>query len=91
MSDSSAAESENAALDQRKSLANEADRLLKATEIQSELGVSRATAYRLMTDGTLPVYRFGGTKGRRVMVRVSLRDLRDWLATHRSAYCKPVR
>ena len=61
------------------------DRLLKAREIQHELGVSRATAYRLMTDGTLPTYRFGGAKGKRVMVRVSLRDLRLWLANHRGA------
>jgi excisionase family DNA binding protein len=56
------------------------DRLLRATEIQRALGISRATAYRLMTDGTLPTYRFGGRKGRRAMIRVSLRDLRAWIA-----------
>jgi excisionase family DNA binding protein len=60
------------------------DRLLRACEIQRELGVSRATAYRMMTDGTLPAYRFGGRHGRRAMVRVSCRDLRDWLAAHKS-------
>jgi len=70
-------------LDQRGLSADSEDRLLKAKEIQRELGVSRATAYRMMTDGTLPAYRFGGVKGRRVMVRVSLRDLRRWLANHR--------
>ena len=62
---------------------NTEDRLLRAREIQRELGVSRATAYRMMTDGTLPAYRFGGTNGRRAMVRVSLRDLRSWLENHR--------
>ncbi len=60
------------------------DRLLRATEVQQELGVSRATAYRLMTDGSLPVYRFGGRRGQRAMVRVSVKDLKQWLAAHRS-------
>jgi excisionase family DNA binding protein len=59
------------------------DRLLKATDLQRELGVSRATAYRMMTDGTLPTYRFGGRNGRRAMVRVSLKELRAWLDSHR--------
>ena len=54
------------------------DRLLRASEVQRELGISRATAYRMMTDGTLPVYRFSGQRGRRTMVRVSSRDLREW-------------
>jgi excisionase family DNA binding protein len=60
------------------------DRLLKAREIQRELGVSRATAYRMMADGTLPIYRFGGRGGQRAMIRVSLRDLRAWIAAHRT-------
>jgi excisionase family DNA binding protein len=60
------------------------DRLLRAAEIQRELGVSRATAYRMMTDGTLPAYRFGGRNGRRPMVRVSQKELRAWLADHRA-------
>jgi len=60
------------------------DRLLRAIEVQRELGVSRATAYRMMTDGTLPAYRFGGRNGRRPMVRVSLRELRRWLAARRA-------
>jgi len=54
------------------------DRLLRASEVQRELGISRATAYRMMTDGTLPVYRFSGQRGRRMMVRVSSKDLREW-------------
>jgi excisionase family DNA binding protein len=61
------------------------DRLLKASEVQRELGISRATAYRMMTDGTLPVYRFGGRKGRRAMVRVSYKELRTWIAAHKGA------
>ncbi len=61
------------------------DRLLKAVEVQRELGVSRATAYRMMTDGTLPAYRFGGRHGRRPMVRVSRKELRAWLDAHRAA------
>ena len=59
------------------------DRLLRASEVQRELGISRATAYRMMTDGTLPVYRFGGQKGRRAMVRVSYKELRIWIAAHK--------
>ena len=61
------------------------DRLLKASEVQRKLGVSRATAYRMMTDGTLPSYRFGGRHGRRPMVRVSRNELRAWLDVHRAA------
>ena len=58
-------------------------RLLRATEVQRELAVSRATAYRLMTDGSLPVYRFGGRRGQRSMVRVSESDLKRWLEEHK--------
>ena len=60
------------------------DRLLRASEVQRELGISRATAYRMMTDGTLPVYRFGGRRGRRAMVRVSYKELRMGIAAHRA-------
>jgi excisionase family DNA binding protein len=59
------------------------DRLLRASEVQRELGVSRATAYRMMTDGSLPTYRFGGRNGRRAMIRVSLKELRAWIAAHK--------
>ena len=60
------------------------DRLLRASEVQRELGISRATAYRMMTDGTLPAYRFSGQRGRRTMVRVSYKDLREWREAHRT-------
>jgi excisionase family DNA binding protein len=61
------------------------DRLLRAAEVQRELGVSRATAYRMMADGTLPTYRFGGRNGQRTMIRVSMKELRAWLEAHRAA------
>jgi excisionase family DNA binding protein len=60
------------------------DRLLRASEVQRELGISRATAYRMMTDGTLPAYRFSGQRGRRTMVRVSYKDLREWREAHKA-------
>jgi excisionase family DNA binding protein len=60
------------------------NRLLRASEVQRELGISRATAYRLMTDGTLPAYRFAGRRGRRTMVRVSYRDLDEWREAHKA-------
>lgn len=59
------------------------DRLLRARDIQQRLGVSRATAYRMMTDGTLPVVRFDSGRNRRKLIRVMLRDLTDWIAAHR--------
>jgi predicted DNA-binding transcriptional regulator AlpA len=64
------------------------DRLLRASEVQRELGVSRATAYRMMTGGTLPTYRFGGRNGRRAMIRVSLKELRAWIAAHKVVSCE---
>ena len=60
------------------------DRLLRASDVQRELGISRATAYRMMTDGTLPVYRFPGQQGGRNMVRVSYKDLHEWREAHRA-------
>ena len=67
------------------------DRLLRASEVQRELGISRATAYRMMTDGTLPAYRFSGQRGRRTMVRVSYKDLREWREAHKAAPQDPER
>lgn len=64
-----------------------ADRLLRVSEVQRELGISRATAYRMMSDGTLPVYRFRRPSGGRPMVRVSLRDLRQWRESQKEATC----
>jgi excisionase family DNA binding protein len=60
------------------------DRLLRASEVQRALGISRATAYRMMTDGTLPTYRFAGRPGGRAMVRVSYKDLREWREAHKA-------
>ena len=67
------------------------DRLLRACDVQRELGISRATAYRMMTDGTLPAYRFSGRRGQRTMVRVSYKDLREWLEAHKAAPGDPQR
>lgn len=56
------------------------DRLLRARDIMQVLGVSRSTAYRLMTDGTLPVVRFGGTRRRaRTSLRVRQSSLTRWV------------
>jgi len=56
------------------------DRLLRAKEVMQRLGVSRATAYRLMNDGTLPVVRFGAAKHRsNQMLRVRERALVQWM------------
>ena len=65
------------------------DRLLRASEVQRELGISRATAYRMMTDGTLPVYRFPGQQGGRNMVRVCYKDLREWREAHKARTPEP--
>jgi excisionase family DNA binding protein len=56
------------------------DRLLRARDVMQVLGVSRSTAYRLMTDGTLPVVRFGGTRRRtRTALRVRQSSLTRWV------------
>lgn len=70
-----------------KQMTLEKDRLLRASDLQQELGVSRAVAYRMMSDGTLPTYRFGG-RGGRTMLRVDSKDLREWLESHRSTCSK---
>ena len=67
------------------------DRLLRASEVQRELGISRATAYRMMTDGTLPAYRFSSRRGGRTMVRVSYKDLREWREAHKALVLDPER
>jgi hypothetical protein len=48
------------------------DRLLCVAWLRRELGVSRATAYRMMNDGTLYIYRFGA-KGRNISVSFARR------------------
>ena len=52
------------------------ERFLTAREVQTILGISRGTAYRLIEKGVLPSIRFGGN------VRVPLRGLHRWLAAH---------
>jgi excisionase family DNA binding protein len=49
------------------------DRLLKASQVQAKLGLSRAKVYRLMHDGVLPTVRIGGS------VRVPSRALEEWI------------
>ncbi len=49
------------------------DRLLKASQVQAKLGLSRAKVYRLMHDGVLPIVRIGGS------VRVPSRALEEWI------------
>ncbi len=48
--------------------------LLRGMEVARELGISRALAYRLMQDGTLPVVRIGRA------VRVPFEGLRRWVS-----------
>lgn len=54
------------------------NRLLKATEVADFIGVKRATAYRLLDSGDLPVVRFGRS------VRVRYRDLVEWIDANRT-------
>ena len=51
----------------------ESGSLLKASDLQARLGMSRAKVYRLMYDGILPTVRIGGS------VRVPLRALEEWI------------
>lgn len=56
------------------------DRLLRVRDVMHMLGVSRATAYRLMNDGTLPVVRFGAAQQRgNKMLRVRESALVHWM------------
>jgi excisionase family DNA binding protein len=50
------------------------DRLLRAADVQSQLGMSRAKVYRLMQDNVLPTVRIGGS------VRVPRKALFKWIA-----------
>ena len=52
--------------------------LLTAREIARRLSVSRSEAYLLMTRGELPTVRIGRA------VRVSERDLDEWIARNRT-------
>ena len=52
------------------------ERLLKATEVQQILNLSRANVYRLMKSEVLPTVRIRGA------VRVPYRDLLRWIESH---------
>jgi len=52
--------------------------LLKGAEVAEELGVSRALAYRMMGDGTLPTVRRSGGR----MVRVPREALTEWVRSN---------
>jgi excisionase family DNA binding protein len=49
------------------------DRLLRAADVQSQLGMSRAKVYRLMQSNILPTVRIGGS------VRVPRKALFKWI------------
>lgn len=50
------------------------DRLLRAADVQAQLGMSRAKVYRLMQHNILPTVRIGGS------VRVPRKALFRWIA-----------
>lgn len=52
------------------------DRLLKVAEVGKLLGYSRATVYRLIDIGELPVVRVGGT------IRFRYRSILQWMVEH---------
>jgi excisionase family DNA binding protein len=49
------------------------DRLLRAADVQAQLGMSRAKVYRLMQNHILPTVRIGGS------VRVPRKALFKWI------------
>lgn len=49
------------------------DRLLRAADVQAQLGMSRAKVYRLMQHNILPTVRIGGS------VRVPRKALFKWI------------
>lgn len=67
------------------------DRLLRASEVMRRLGVSRSTAYRLMSEGTLPVVRFGGSKHGPRTIRVREQSLNRWMEENESCAGPPKR
>jgi excisionase family DNA binding protein len=55
----------------------ENDEFIRIPEMAAELKISRGRAYALVADGTIPAVKIGRS------LRVSRRELRAWLATHR--------
>ena len=60
------------------------DRLLRAIEVQNQLGLSRAKVYRLMHLNILPVVRIGGS------VRVPRKALFKWIEENTLPGRKPT-
>jgi excisionase family DNA binding protein len=61
------------------------DRLLKVPEVQKLLGYSRATVYRLIGEGKLPVVRVAGT------VRFRYQSMLKWMIDHETPAAEPTR
>jgi excisionase family DNA binding protein len=55
----------------------ENDEFIRIPEMAAELKISRGRAYALVADGTIPAVKIGRS------LRVSRRELRAWLETHR--------
>jgi excisionase family DNA binding protein len=55
----------------------EKDEFIRIPEMAAELKISRGRAYALVADGTIPAVKIGRS------LRVSRRELRAWLETHR--------
>jgi excisionase family DNA binding protein len=55
----------------------EKDEFIRIPEMAAELKISRGRAYALVTDGTIPAVKIGRS------LRVSRRELRSFLETHR--------
>jgi excisionase family DNA binding protein len=60
------------------------DRLLRAVDVQTQLGLSRAKVYRLMHLNILPVVRIGGS------VRVPQKALFKWIEENTLPGRKPT-
>ena len=68
------------------------DRLLRVRDVMQMLGVSRATAYRLMNDGTLPVVRFGAAQhSNNKMLRVRQSTLMTWMRQNETRPCRAAK
>jgi excisionase family DNA binding protein len=55
----------------------EKDEFIRIPEMAAELKISRGRAYALVADGTIPAVKIGRS------LRVSRRELRSFLETHR--------
>lgn len=62
---------------------NPGDRLLRVAEVVALLGYSRATIYRFVGQGHLPVVRVAGT------IRFRYQSMLKWMAEHESPATEP--